>query len=82
MSKKATTEVQSEPCVYIGPTILQGVLRKNTTVTEIPEKELEETFKEKPLLRECFIRMSEYPVVKAQLKDPNSRISTILKEVM
>lgn len=82
MSKKVEETKVTEPFFYVGPTILDGIIRKNTTVTSIPEKELEETFKEKPLLRECFIPVSEYPVIKNQMKDPNSKISIILREVM
>ena len=83
MSKKTTeSEATKESYIYIGPTLKNGALFKNKIVTSIPEEELKEVFEAEPRLRNCFIKVSEYPEVKAQLKDPNSGISLILKGVI
>ena len=85
MSKKTTTESEAtkeESYIYIGPTLKNGALFKNKIVTSIPEEELKEVFEAEPRLRNCFIKVSEYPEVKAELKDPNSGISLILKGVI
>ncbi|MBN1469428.1 MAG: hypothetical protein JW924_11950 [Fusobacteriaceae bacterium] len=71
------TETQKENYIYIGPRY--ETLNTGKLFIGFPEKELEKEFSEKPKLKNFFIKASDYPKVRVQLKDPNSNISLILK---
>lgn len=76
---KVTQPAQVEPVVYVGPKI--AGLKKNTTYIKGIPKSAEDIIKEKPLIKNLFIKVSEIAEAKKQLADENSALSIIYRKV-